>query len=254
MRLFVVLLLLVGVQNNSHPNNPKGETSKNPDNSCQPSVVEIHTSCTPETRAGHGEQQTTKAEVKPFMTHGEIVISVITGIYVIIAFFTLLAILRQAHIAEMSTDATIDAERAWFDLDLKDSGPDKVELIVTNYGKMHGIMINYTFAYAHMTQLEYDELPKKLEEEDETWGTRQTLHYGGLVPANKNFSILPVDLASFIGKPERDLNFIDVFYFKVAYETMGQDCYTEAVYLLHQTYLPIKRYNLVSVPGLAHYE
>src|SRR5579872_1075160 len=113
MRLLLLSLLLVSTQGSSHPNDPQGKTNNNPSNKCQPAIVEVHTSCPAEAATGQNHAATAQTEVKPFMTHGEYVISGITAIYVIVSLLTFFAIRRQAEFAERSTQSIILAERAW---------------------------------------------------------------------------------------------------------------------------------------------
>jgi hypothetical protein len=50
-------------------------------------------------------------DMSGFLTHGEWVMSVLTLVYVVISFFGLMAIKRQADIAKSQSDAVMDAKR-----------------------------------------------------------------------------------------------------------------------------------------------
>jgi hypothetical protein len=127
MRLFLLAVLLISVQNHSETNNPQRKASSTPSDKCQPAVVEVHTSCTPEAQTSQSQQQQAKPEVKPFMTHGEYVISGITAIYAFFSILTYFAIKQQGENA-------VRIERAWVDIWLiRKSGLDRLK--VTNHGR-----------------------------------------------------------------------------------------------------------------------
>lgn len=128
MRYCLLLILLVSVQGNPKADNPKRNATSDPPNKCQPTNIEVHASCAPETETSTDHQQTTKAEVHPFMTHGEYVISAITLIYAIFSIFTYFAIKRQAENAVL-------IERAWIDIELAVDSPTAYALNVTNHGR-----------------------------------------------------------------------------------------------------------------------
>jgi len=132
MRLFLLVMLLISAQNNTAAKHPQGKPKDNPPNNCQPAVVEVHTSCSPEAATSQNQQQATKTEVKPFMTHGEYVISGITAIYVLFSIFTYYAIKHQGA-------GQVSAERAWVlvTLDMVSSGNMQAAYCVTltNHGR-----------------------------------------------------------------------------------------------------------------------
>jgi hypothetical protein len=122
MRLFAVAVISffllathsISSQDKTKPEKPQGESRSQPSAPQPPSSIVQQNIGTPDgTNSSRTTQQETKPEARPFMTHGEYVISFITTVYVIIAFFTFMAIRRQAHIAQQGADALIASERAW---------------------------------------------------------------------------------------------------------------------------------------------
>jgi hypothetical protein len=111
--LLVVLLPSVGGQDT-----PKTRQQKK-DNKDQ-AVQSQPTATTPEVRPStpasaptpQPKEQTPEPELKPFLSHGEWVISSLTTIYVLISFFSFRAIKRQADIAAQAATAAQDAARA----------------------------------------------------------------------------------------------------------------------------------------------
>jgi hypothetical protein len=120
MRLLLLAVLLIGVQNNPAPKNPNGKTSNNPPSNGQPAIAEIHASSPVEAATGQTQQQTTPAEVQPFMTHGEYVISAITGLYVIVSFLTFLAVRNTVKVSQLQTKATVNSSRPWIAIKIKE--------------------------------------------------------------------------------------------------------------------------------------
>jgi len=120
MRLFLFAVLLIGMQNNPEPKNPNGKASNNPPSNGQPAVTEVHAGSPVETATSQNQKQTTSAEVKPFMTHGEYVISAITAIYVIVSFLTFLAVKNTVKVSQLQTKAMVNSQRPWIAVRKKD--------------------------------------------------------------------------------------------------------------------------------------
>ncbi|MGB7131582.1 MAG: hypothetical protein WBD59_12275 [Candidatus Sulfotelmatobacter sp.] len=165
---------------------------------------------------------------------------------------------RAANAAAVNADALIDAERAWFDLvTVPYPGINQVTVRVVNHGKQFGILNDFTLIYARMTQAQYDALPQKLEREDFDWDAvhlaKQVFPNGGILVADgRPGELETIDLGAFVTK--RDMALSDVFYFRVDYQTISQECYTELVYLLREVPIAHPYFELVHVPGLTHYE
>jgi hypothetical protein len=116
--LLVMYTLSVHAQEKVHPDNPQGETANTPNNRIQqPACTAVPCNCCPpEKTASQSAKQTPQAESpqsKPWLTHGELVMSILTGIYVLISFFGLLAIHEQASMAQQNIQSVIDAGRTW---------------------------------------------------------------------------------------------------------------------------------------------
>jgi hypothetical protein len=59
------------------------------------------------------KQQALPIDTRPFLTHGEWVMAILTTFYVVISYFGFRAIKRQADIAEKPANAVVNAEAAW---------------------------------------------------------------------------------------------------------------------------------------------
>ncbi len=117
----VLCLPLIGQQNKPETAETKAKATDKGANS-QPvtAATEIRGSSPAVQHAPNHKQQTAEAESKPFLTHGEWVMGILTAVYLGISFFGLKAIIKQARIAQhaanaakASADALINAERAW---------------------------------------------------------------------------------------------------------------------------------------------
>lgn len=119
--LFLICLPLVGQQNKSQTREQKSErTANNGHPQTSDTVVEIHKGSQVGTPTSESKQQAAQTEAKPFLTHGEWVMAILTAVYVIISYFVLQAIKREARIGQQaadaatkSADALMNAERAW---------------------------------------------------------------------------------------------------------------------------------------------
>jgi hypothetical protein len=124
----------VGRQNPSLPKEPQGKSDNQavqPKPAVAPPELVTNTPVSPATQT---ETRTSQLEVKPFLSHGEYVMGVLTTIYVLISFFSFMAIKRQADIgadsavaaknaasaaqdaaraAEKNTEALMNIERPW---------------------------------------------------------------------------------------------------------------------------------------------
>jgi hypothetical protein len=100
------IVMNLGQQNKPHTNQPNPKTTSDvqtpPMPISQPSFRSLI-----KTPASTSKQQTAQQEAKPFLTHGEWVMSFLTLIYVLISYFGLRAIKQQALLAEASTKATL---------------------------------------------------------------------------------------------------------------------------------------------------
>lgn len=111
--LLVAVPALVGEQDTPKPKQQKQE-SKN--QAVQPQPTTAIPEVLPRTPASaptpQAKEQTSKPELKPFLSHGEWVMGSLTAIYVVISFFSFRAIRRQADIAGQAATAAGDAARA----------------------------------------------------------------------------------------------------------------------------------------------
>ena len=131
-RLFLLALVIfttssyVIAQNQNEPgqtNRKSNRKQASPPQTAKP--LEVHISGTVKTEAADSKQQTAKQEsapgvMRPWMTHDELVMSILTFIYVLITFFGLRVLQQQAKIAQIAADAAKASadglklgERAW---------------------------------------------------------------------------------------------------------------------------------------------
>jgi hypothetical protein len=97
----LIFVPLVGQQNQPKARETDRKAAEKQGNPPQPSVpLEVHVSGPVKVEATQPKQQAAKEEPKPFLTHGEWVMGILTLIYVGITFFGLRAINRQAGIAQ----------------------------------------------------------------------------------------------------------------------------------------------------------
>jgi hypothetical protein len=148
--LFVtVVVLSVGKQNQPQPGQSYWETASNPNGPPatpagpqQGSPIKAETS--------NPKQAAAPQEAKPFLTHGEWIMGILTLVYVLISFFGLRAIEKQGDIAKgtakaalLTAQAVINAERAWLDIDFVPVRPGESgvhHFRVSNHGKSPGFV------------------------------------------------------------------------------------------------------------------
>jgi hypothetical protein len=254
MRLFVacaVILFgtLVGAQNHKQPaenENKSNHTTNNP----QPAttIPEVH-ACSPAIeQTTQSKQQAADAVSRPFLTHGEWVMAILTAIYVGISYFGLRAIKQQADIAQSTADAIVDAERAWIDIDLRKFGVN-YSFIVTNYGKTHGIITEYGLIFSHMTREDYSDLPRKIRAKEE-WGGKDPVEVYSMLMPHKPWEILKLDPATFQSTIPNSVSVIGAY---VEYDSIGGPYRTDVVYVVQQDLLN-KVPMLVNRHDLTRYE
>jgi hypothetical protein len=149
MRLFVACALILSgilVNAQNYEQASKNETKPKPtaDNPQPPAaIIEVQQRRPAIEPTTQPKQQAPEAESRPFLTHGEWVMAILTTIYVGISYFGLRAIKKQADIAQLNAQALIDAERAWIDIDLSRTGTF-YSFTVTNFGRTLAIVTGYT--------------------------------------------------------------------------------------------------------------
>jgi len=119
MRVLAVVALLVAVPasvGEQYTPKTKQQKKESKNQAVQPKPTTPTPEVLPSTPASaptpQAKEQTPKPELKPFLSHGEWVIGSLTAIYVVISFFSFMAIKRQAHIAEQAATAAQDAAKA----------------------------------------------------------------------------------------------------------------------------------------------
>jgi len=144
----LIFVPLVGQQNQPKARETDRKAAEKQGNPPQPSVpLEVHVSGPVKVEATQPKQQAAKEEPKPFLTHGEWVMGILTLIYVGITFFGLRAINRQAGIAQEAAEAAsknalalMNSERAWVVVNVRRVGHgmssnSAAEIVLTNLGK-----------------------------------------------------------------------------------------------------------------------
>ena len=158
---------------------------------------------------------------------------------------------KAANAARDNAQAVINAERARVDIFFHQFSATEYELRLINFGKSYAIITKHVLIHAHLTQKEFNELPKRIEANEE-WGVRE-LH--------NTYSILPADG---VPKPaiefqitnylhEREDGIVDLFGARIEYDDIfDQSHETEIVYRVNLdllTKLPM----LVHIPDLTNY-
>jgi hypothetical protein len=103
--VLAILLFVLPISSISVASQNKPEANRRPENTdtrqgapqSQSPTVQVNIGTPSEAITGQAAKQETKAEPRPFMTHGEWVLSVITAIYVLISYRTLRAIRKSSE-------------------------------------------------------------------------------------------------------------------------------------------------------------
>jgi hypothetical protein len=158
-----------------HPNQPQREGTSEPNTVPPPTGIVNPSNCTP-INAKQGQTQTRATQDEspqwiPFLTNGELVMSLLTAVYVVITWRGLRAIKKQADIAKKTADGFTVAERAWVLATLEFPGgyeqaiyPEGLyELTLVNHGRTPARIVE---AKGELKELGYSETLAELPHTD----------------------------------------------------------------------------------------
>ncbi|HXM59461.1 MAG TPA: hypothetical protein VN950_01305 [Terriglobales bacterium] len=245
MRLFLLTLTFL-LQNPAQPAQGVGANQSN-DRMTDPTQA-VSVSSRPSQSADKEEYDPLKDRLYRWYLRATI-IGVVGGfIGIVVLIWQAILTRRTADAALTNTEVIIAAERAWIDIDLSKAGILH-RFMVVNYGKSLAVITGYTLITAQMTQEEYANLPRKLEEAEDEWGARQVENMYNILLPNKPVELQRIDASSFeSSSPDK----IAVLCARVEYESIGGPYATEVIYLVKHNLMNIDT-DLVNVPGLTNY-